>query len=157
MKIKLILTGKTHESYLKEGILYYVKKLVNYGTFEIIETSELKNTKNLTPAAIQLQEGELILAQLKVGDKVILLDDKGRSFTSLEFAEQLEKKQIQSIKTLVFIVGGPYGFSEAVYARADEKLSLSAMTFSHQIIRLIFLEQLYRAFSILKNEPYHHQ
>ena len=157
MKIKLILTGKTHESYLKEGILYYVKKLVNYGTFEIIETSELKNTKNLTPEAIQLKEGELILAQLKVGDKVILLDDKGRSFTSLEFAEQLEKKQIQSIKTLVFIVGGPYGFSEAVYARADEKLSLSAMTFSHQIIRLIFLEQLYRAFSILKNEPYHHQ
>ena len=86
MKIKLILTGKTHESYLKEGILYYVKKLVNYGTFEIIETSELKNTKNLTPEAIQLKEGELILAQLKVGDKVILLDDKGRSFTSLEFA-----------------------------------------------------------------------
>ncbi len=157
MKIKLILTGKTHESYIKEGIYYYVKKLVNYCSFETIETVELKNTKNLSQEAIQVKEGELILAHCKAGDKVVLLDDKGRSFTSLEFAEYLEKKQIQSIKTLVFVVGGAYGFSAAVYARADEKLSLSAMTFSHQIIRLLFLEQLYRAFSILKNEPYHHQ
>ncbi len=157
MKIKLILTGKTHEPYIKEGIFYYVKKLQHYIPFELFETSELKNTKNLDQETIRSKEGENILTLIKPGDWVVLLDDKGKDYSSEAFAQQIEKKQLQSIKNVVFVVGGAYGFSSNVYARGNEKLSLSKMTFSHQIIRIIFLEQLYRAYSILNNEPYHHQ
>jgi len=157
MKIKLILTGKTHEPYIKEGIFYYVKKLQHYIPFELFETPELKNTKNLDQETIRSKEGENILTLIKPGDWVVLLDDKGKDYSSEAFAQQIEKKQLQSIKNVVFVVGGAYGFSSNVYARGNEKLSLSKMTFSHQIIRIIFLEQLYRAYSILNNEPYHHQ
>jgi 23S rRNA (pseudouridine1915-N3)-methyltransferase len=157
MKIKLILTGKTHESYVKEGILYYVKKLQHYCPFELIETVELKNTKNLDQESVRSKEGENILAHIKAGDWVVLLDDKGKEYSSLAFSQQIEKKQLQRIKNLIFVVGGAYGFSKPLYTRCDEQLSLSKMTFSHQIIRIIFLEQLYRAYSILHNEPYHHE
>jgi len=157
MKIKFILSGKTQESYIREGIQFYYKKLNHYTSFEMIEIAELKNTKNLEQESIKLKEGELILQQIKAGELVVLLDDKGKEFNSLDFAQHIEKKRLQSVRYLTFVIGGAYGFSASVYERADEKLSLSKMTFSHQIIRLIFLEQLYRAFSILNNEPYHHQ
>jgi 23S rRNA (pseudouridine1915-N3)-methyltransferase len=123
----------------------------------LIETVELKNTKNLYQESVRSKEGENILAHIKAGDWVVLLDDKGKEYSSLAFSQQIEKKQLQRIKNLIFVVGGAYGFSKPLYARCDEQLSLSKMTFSHQIIRIIFLEQLYRAYSILHNEPYHHE
>jgi 23S rRNA (pseudouridine1915-N3)-methyltransferase len=123
----------------------------------LIETVELKNTKNLDQESVRSKEGENILAHIKAGDWVVLLDDKGKEYSSLAFSQQIEKKQLQRIKNLIFVVGGAYGFSKPLYTRCDEQLSLSKMTFSHQIIRIIFLEQLYRAYSILHNEPYHHE
>ena len=157
MKITLLTIGKTNELSFKNAISDYQKRLKFYIPFEIEEIPELKNSKN-TPEEVQKQkEGELILKNLTDADEVILLDDKGVEYTSLQFASFLEKKMASGNKRLIFIVGGPYGFSKEMYRRANGKISLSRMTFSHQMVRLVFTEQLYRAMTILKGEPYHHE
>jgi len=157
MKIMLLTVGKTDESYLKEGIEKYVKRLKHYTKLSIIEIDELKNTKSLTPQQQKTKEAELILKKILPLDHVILLDEKGMELSSMQFATYFEKKSLGSVSSLVFVVGGPYGFDQSVYERANEKLSLSTMTFSHQMIRLFFMEQLYRAFTIIKGEPYHNE
>ncbi|MGN6638840.1 MAG: 23S rRNA (pseudouridine(1915)-N(3))-methyltransferase RlmH [Mucilaginibacter sp.] len=157
MKITLLIIGKTEDAYLREGIDKYFKRLKHYTKIEIAEIPELKNTKALTPEQQKAREAELILKKLTVTDHVILLDEKGAEFTSPQFATWIDKKALGSVSNLVFIVGGPYGFDQSVYQRANDKISLSRMTFSHQMVRLFFVEQLYRAFTIIKGEPYHHQ
>jgi len=157
MEIKILLHGKTEEKYLQEGINKYLQRMARYIKIAEMVISPPKNAKSLSVFDIKQKEGEQLLAKLKPGDILILLDDKGMQFDSSDFAEFLQKQMNQSIKTLIFAVGGAFGFSNEVYSRANFKLSLSKMTFSHQIIRLIFAEQLYRAFTILNNEPYHHE
>jgi 23S rRNA (pseudouridine1915-N3)-methyltransferase len=156
MKITFLTVGKTEDAYLKEGIEKYVKRLKHYTKLIIIEIDELKNTKALTQDQQKAKEAELILRKITPTDHVILLDEKGVELTSQQFAAYIDRKAIGSVANLVFIVGGPYGFDASVYARANDKLSLSAMTFSHQMVRLFFTEQLYRAYTIIKGEPYHH-
>ncbi len=157
MKITFLSVGKTEDAYLKDGIEKYVKRLKHYTKLAIIEIDELKNTKALTQDQQKTKEAELILKRITPTDHVILLDEKGLEFTSQQFAAYIDKKAVGSVSSLVFVVGGPYGFDASVYARANDKLSLSAMTFSHQMVRLFFIEQLYRAYTIIKGEPYHHQ
>jgi 23S rRNA (pseudouridine1915-N3)-methyltransferase len=157
MKITFLTVGKTEDTYLKEGIDKYVKRLKHYTKLLIVEIDELKNTKALTPEQQKAKEAELILKKITPLDHLVLLDENGTEFTSREFAGYLEKKGINSVTNMVFVVGGPYGFDQSVYDRANDKVSLSAMTFSHQMVRLFFAEQLYRAFTIIKGEPYHHQ
>lgn len=157
MKITLLTVGKTTNANLVSLQDEYQKRLKFYIPFEMVVIPELKNTKNLSIAEQQEKEADLILKQLETSDEVVLLDDKGKQFTSMGFSEYISKKMLASHKRMVFVVGGPYGFSERVYNRANGKVSLSAMTFSHQMIRLIFIEQLYRAMTILKGEPYHHE
>jgi len=157
MKITLLTVGKTNELSFKNAISDYQKRLKFYIPFEIEEIPELKNSKKIPEEVQKQKEGELILKNLTDADDVILLDDKGEEYTSLQFASFLEKKMISGNKRLIFVVGGPYGFSKEVYRRANGKVSLSRMTFSHQMVRLVFTEQLYRAMTILKGEPYHHE
>lgn len=157
MTIKLIAIGKTDNKNLIALIEEYSKRLSFYIKFEFEIIPDIKNAKNLSENQQKEKEGEFILQKIGNQDDVILLDENGKQFTSINFADFLQKKMNSGIKNLVFIIGGPYGFSEAIYKRAMGKLSLSAMTFSHQMIRLFFIEQLYRGFTILKNEPYHHQ
>ena len=157
MKIKLLSICKTEEKYLKEGIDLYIKKIVHYFPFEYEELPALKQTKNLNFAEQKKREGEMLLKKITPSDYVILLDDKGKQYSSIEFSDFLQQKMLQNSKQIVFVIGGAYGFSEEVYQRKNHALSLSSMTFSHQMVRLIFLEQLYRGASILKNEPYHHE
>ncbi|ASU35723.1 23S rRNA (pseudouridine(1915)-N(3))-methyltransferase RlmH [Mucilaginibacter xinganensis] len=157
MKITFLTVGKTEDAYLKEGIEKYVKRLKHYTKLLIIELDELKNTKALTQDQQKTKEAELILKKISPVDHVVLLDEKGMELSSQQFAAYIDKKAIGSVANIVFVVGGPYGFDASVYARANDKLSLSAMTFSHQMVRLFFTEQLYRAFTIIKGEPYHHQ
>ena len=157
MKIILLTVGKSTNSYLIKLQEEYQNRLKFYIPFEILVVPELKNTKNLSISEQQEKEADLILKQLDNSDEVVLLDEKGKQFTSVGFSEFISKKMLASHKRMVFVVGGPYGFSERVYQRANGKVSLSAMTFSHQMIRLIFVEQLYRAMTILKGEPYHHE
>jgi 23S rRNA (pseudouridine1915-N3)-methyltransferase len=157
VKIKLLLVGKTTESYLNQAIEEYLKRLRRYAAFEISVIPELKNAKNLSFDQQKEREGVAILNAIEPSDDVVLLDEKGAQYSSVEFSALLEKKGLASVKRLVFVVGGPYGFSTDVYARANAKLSLSRMTFSHQMIRLLFVEQVYRAMTILKGEPYHHE
>ena len=149
--------GKTNEKYLIEGISNYQKRLKHYTNFEMIEIPNIKNAKNLSEAELMKKEGELILKQIQSSDYLVLLDDKGKDFTSPKFAQKLQQWMLSGKKRLVFVVGGAYGFSEEVYKRGNEKLSLSKMTFSHQMVRLFFVEQIYRGYTILNNEPYHHQ
>lgn len=156
MKITLLIVGKTEDAYLKEGIGKYLKRLRHYTKFEIAEITELKNTKALTQDQQKAKEAEQILKKLSATDYVILLDEKGMELSSWQFAAYVDKKAIGSVANLVFIVGGPYGFDPCVYQRANDQLSLSRMTFSHQMVRLFFVEQLYRAFTIIRAEPYHH-
>lgn len=156
MKLLLLVVGKTVESWLKAGVDEYVSRLGHFAQFEMQVVSDLKNTKSMDTSVQKQKEGEQILKLLQNGDHVVLLDDKGREFTSEELATWVDKKAMISSKRIVFIIGGPYGFSNEVYARADEKMSLSKMTFSHQMVRVIFVEQLYRAFTIIKGIPYHH-
>ena len=156
MKITLLTVGKTTNANLVSLQDEYQNRLKFYIPFEMVVIPELKNTKNLSIAEQQEKEADLILKQLETSDEVVLLDDKGKQFTSMGFSEYISKKMLASHKRMVFVVGGPYGFSERVYNRANGKVSLSAMTFSHQMVRLIFTEQLYRALTILKGEPYHH-
>ena len=157
MKITFITVGKTEDAYLKEGIEKYVKRLKHYTRLFIVEIDELKNTKALTREQQKAKEAELILKKILPLDHVILLDENGMELTSTQFAAYVDKKALGSVSNMVFVVGGPYGFDQSVYDRANDKLSLSAMTFSHQMVRLFFVEQLYRAFTILKGEPYHHE
>ncbi|HZH70425.1 MAG TPA: 23S rRNA (pseudouridine(1915)-N(3))-methyltransferase RlmH [Flavobacteriaceae bacterium] len=157
MKIKLLAVGKTDNTHLQWFMEDYIKRLGFYITFEFITLPDIKKTKSHSVDILKQKEGESILKQLNSTDILFLLDEKGKSYTSVGFSEFLQKQMNRSIKQLVFVIGGPYGFSDAVYARAQGKISLSNMTFSHQMIRLFFVEQLYRAFTILRNEPYHHQ
>ena len=157
MKILLLAIGKTDEDYLANGIRKYVDRIVHYAPFEMKELPDPRNRKTLSEEQQKSAESTLILNQLQPSDHVVLLDENGKQFTSVNFAESLEKPMVSGVKRLVFVIGGPYGFAPEVYARANAKLSLSPMTFSHQMVRLIFVEQLYRAFTILKGEPYHHQ
>jgi 23S rRNA (pseudouridine1915-N3)-methyltransferase len=157
MNIKLIAIGKTDNKALQSLIDDYTKRLSFYIKFELDIIPDIKNVKNLSESQQKEKEGELILSKISPTDNLILLDENGKSFSSVAFSNELQKKMNAGIKTLVFVIGGPYGFSDAVYAKANGKISLSQMTFSHQMVRLFFIEQVYRGFTILKNEPYHHQ
>ena len=148
--------GKTTDKHFQAGISDYVERIGHYMPFDIVTIPELKNTKNLSEEQQKTMEGELILKQLQPSDTLVLLDEHGKELRSIELAKWLEQKQ-QTARRLVFVIGGPYGFSEAVYSRANEKLSLSRLTFSHQMVRLVFTEQIYRACTIIKGKPYHHE
>ena len=157
MNIKLIAVGKTDNPALQQLISTYEKRLSYYINFELQLLPDIKNSKSLSEEHQKIKEGELILSYVEPSHQLILLDERGKEYTSIAFADELQKKMNTGIKQLTFVIGGPYGFSQAVYQRANSKLSLSKLTFSHQMIRLFFVEQLYRAFTILRNEPYHHQ
>lgn len=157
MNIKLLAIGKTDNKALQTLIDDYTKRLSFYVKFDLEIISDIKNVKNLSEKQQKEKEGELILSKIGNTDHLILLDENGKTFSSVGFADELQKKMNAGIKTLVFVIGGPYGFSEEVYKKANGKISLSAMTFSHQMVRLFIIEQIYRGFTILKNEPYHHQ
>ena len=156
MKITLLVVGKTTDSHIQALLQDYQKRLGHYIPFSLTVIPELKNTKSLTSEQQKQAEGELILRNMTASTDMILLDERGKEFRSVEFADYVQKK-MSSGRDLVFVVGGPYGFSEAVYQRANGKISLSKMTFSHQMVRLFFVEQLYRAMTILRGEPYHHE
>ena len=157
MNIKILMIGKTDNSIMKSIVDDYSKRLSMYINFSFEVINDIKNAKNLTEIQQKEKEGELILAKLKPTDHLILLDENGENFSSIGFSDFIQKKMNSGIKTLVLVIGGPYGFSESVYKKANGKIALSKMTFSHQMIRMIIVEQLYRAFTILNNEPYHHQ
>lgn len=157
MKITFLTVGKTEDAYLKEGIDKYVKRLKHYTKLELVELNELKNTKALSAEQQKAKEAELILKKINQLDYVVLMDEKGKEYSSTQFAAYINKKEISSSANLIFVIGGPYGFDQSVYQRANDKISLSRMTFSHQMVRLFFVEQLYRAYTIIKGEPYHHE
>ncbi len=157
MQIRLIAIGKTDNPSVQKLTEEYIQRLGHYIRFEFEIIPDLKNTKSLGISAQKEKEGELILKKLQASDDLILLDERGKTFSSMEFSDFLQKKMNSGLKQLIFVIGGPYGFSEAVYDRANGKISLSKMTFSHQMIRPFFAEQLYRAFTIQSNEPYHHE
>lgn len=157
MNIELIVVGKTDMKEVEALVTMYTKRLNHYVKFAITTLADVRNTKNLSAAEQKRMEGEAILRLVTDSDHLMLLDEHGLELRSIEFADLLQKRMTAGTKRLVFVIGGPYGFSDAVYQRANSKLSLSKMTFSHQIVRAIFTEQLYRAFTILKNEPYHHE
>ena len=157
MKITFLTIGKTEDKYLLEGMEKYLKRLKHYITFKVLELPELKNTKSLSEDQQKAKEAELIFKNISNTDQLVLLDENGVNYSSMQFSGFLNKKMIGSVQHLVFVVGGPYGFSNDVYNRAHEKISLSKMTFSHQMVRLFFIEQVYRAFTIMKGEPYHHE
>lgn len=157
MKITFLTVGKTEDAYLKEGIDKYVKRLKHYTKLDLVELNELKNTKALSPEQQKAKEAEMILKKITPLDHVVLMDEKGTELSSTQFAAYINKREISSSANLIFIIGGPYGFDSSVYQRANDKISLSRMTFSHQMVRLFFVEQLYRAYTIIKGEPYHHE
>ncbi len=157
MKIKLIAIGKTDNKELQQLILMYQNRLKHYIKFELEIIPGIKKVKNLSEKQQKIKEGELILKRIAPADEVILLDEKGKELRSIEFSNYLQKKMNSGIKQLVFVIGGPYGFSDDVYKKSKGKVSLSKMTFSHQMVRLFIVEQIYRAFTIIKNEPYHHE
>lgn len=157
MKITLLTVGKTDKDWVKQGIDIYASRMKHYFPFSIVEIPELKNASSLSQEQIKTKEGELILKNIKPNDDVILLDERGREFSSMEFAKVLQDKISYTGKDIVFVIGGAYGFAEVVKQRSNSKISLSRMTFSHQMVRAIFVEQLYRAFTIMKGEPYHHE
>lgn len=157
MQITLLAVGKTDHQSIQTLVEEYSKRLGFYVKFTFEVIPDLKNTKNLLESTQKDKEGELILKKIDTSDEMILLDENGKQFTSLDFSVYLQKKMNAGLKKLVFVIGGPYGFSDAVYKRANGKISLSKMTFSHQMVRVFFIEQIYRAFTILRNEPYHHQ
>ena len=157
MKIQLIIIGKTNQNFVQQGLIEFRSRLEHYYPFEIETIQDIKNTKQLSVEQLKEKEGEKFLQSFQPGDYIVLLDERGKEFTSVEFAGYIEKKAHTGSKRLVFVIGGAYGFSPAVYEAAHEKIALSKMTFPHQLIRLVFIEQLYRAMTILNNEPYHHQ
>lgn len=155
MKISLIYIGKTNQNFVKEGCTLFFKRIKRYTNFNEFQINDVKNAGKLNPSQLKVKESELFLNKIESTDYVVLLDEKGKSFTSVKFADWLEKNMVQGVTNLVFVIGGAFGFSDEMYQRANMKLQLSSMTFSHQIIRVIFAEQLYRAFTIIKGEPYH--
>lgn len=155
MKINLLCIGKTDDKKISELISYYITRLPKHWNFEIVEIHDVKNARNLTPDLLKKEEAKLFNQNIENTDLVILLDEKGKEFTSREFAQKLDSYQNNSVKRICFLVGGAYGFSEEIYKRANEKISLSKMTFTHQMIRLFFVEQIYRADQILQGKPYH--
>jgi 23S rRNA (pseudouridine1915-N3)-methyltransferase len=157
MNIRLIAIGKTDNKSLQTLIDDYTKRLSFYVKFDLEIIPDIKNVKNFSESQQKEKEGELILSKISATDQLILLDENGKTFSSVGFSDYLQKKMNAGIKTLVFVIGGPYGFSELVYQKANGKVSLSEMTFSHQMVRLFCIEQIYRGFTILRNEPYHHQ
>lgn len=157
MRMTLLVVGRTSTGYLKTGIDEYVNRLCHYVQFDIQHLPDAKNTRSQSEAQQKVTEGKQILSVLDASDFVVLLDEHGKEYTSTDFANYLQKRMLSGMKRVVFVVGGPYGFSQDVYNRANDKLSLSQMTFPHEMIRLIFTEQLYRAFTILNHEPYHHE
>ena len=157
MNIKLLAIGKTDDKNLQALLNEYIKRLTFYVKFDLEVIPDVKNAKNMSIDQQKEKEGNLLLAKVGSGDWVLLLDEKGKKYTSLQFADFLQKRMNSGIKNLIFVIGGPYGFSPEVYARANGKISLSDMTFSHQMVRLFFVEQLYRGYTILRNEPYHHE
>lgn len=157
MKICLLVIGKTDADYIRAGIGEYEKRLTRYVPYEMKILPDVKNAKNMSESLQKEKEGEMILGELQPTDWVVLLDEKGKQYTSVEFSDFLAQKMLVGIKRLVFIVGGPYGFTGDVYTRGNDKISLSKMTFSHQMVRMIFAEQLYRAMTITRGEPYHHE
>ena len=157
MKITLLTVGKTDRDWVRQGLDIYVSRLKHYIPFSIIEIPELKNVSALTKDQIKTREGELILKNIRPTDDVILLDERGKEYSSVELAKVIQDKISYEGKDIVYVIGGAYGFSDPVYKRANSKLSLSRMTFSHQMVRAIFAEQIYRAFTIMRGEPYHHE
>ena len=157
MKIKVLFTGKTADAWVRAGIARYADRIRHYVAFELVELPDLKQTASLSEEQVKAREGELILKALRPSDHLVLLDEHGACYSSVAWARNLEQKAAHLPKDCVFVVGGPYGFSPAVRNRSDELLSLSPMTFSHQLVRVVFLEQLYRALTIIKGEPYHHE
>lgn len=156
MIIRLVCIGKTTQSYLKEGIGQYVKRLSHYARFEYVELADVKVSKGMSEEEVKSREAAELMKHCRDGSYVILFDEGGKTMDSVAFATHLEKRFHSVSKDMVFMIGGPYGFHEQIYARSDEKIALSAMTFSHQMVRLIAVEQIYRAMTILRNEPYHH-
>jgi len=156
MRITLLQTGKTRDRFIAEGVEEFSKRMTRYAPFTIETVPDLKNSRGKTMKEVQAEEGALILKRIKAGDYLILLDERGKEFHSIGFAKHLNALEGR-VNHLIFLIGGPYGFSEEVYSRANELFSLSRLTFSHQLIRLLFMEQIYRAFTILKGEPYHHE
>ena len=157
MKITLAVIGKTEVGFIRQGIEEYVKRLQHYVTFNIQYIGDVKSTRNMSEAQQKVAEGKQLLAALETSDYVVLLDEHGTERTSIDYSQWLQRRMASGSKRLVFVVGGPYGFSQEVYDRANEKISLSKMTFPHELVRLFFVEQLYRAFTILRHEPYHHE
>ncbi len=157
MNIELLVVGKTDSKEVEALVEMYVKRVNFYCKFSITTIPDIRNTKKLTTSQQKSAEGELILKQVTDSDYVVLLDEKGSDYRSMEFAMWIQKRMNSGVKRLLMVIGGPYGFSDEVYSRANSKLSLSKMTFSHQFVRAIFAEQIYRAFTILNNEPYHHE
>ncbi len=157
MNIELIVVGKTDQKEVEALVEMYAKRINRYCKFSITTLADVRNTKNMASSRQKQLEGEAILRLVGEGDCLTLMDERGAQYTSMEYAQWLQKRMLSGVKRLVLVIGGPYGFSEEVYKRADQKISLSKMTFSHQIVRAIFTEQLYRAFTILHNEPYHHE
>ena len=157
MNIELIVIGKTDQQEVASLVEQYAKRVNHYCKFTVMTIADVKNTRNMAPSRQKQLEGEMILKLISEGDWLVLMDERGRQFTSMEYADWLQKRMLSGVKRVAIVIGGPYGFSDEVYKRANEKISLSKMTFSHQIVRAIFAEQLYRAFTILNNEPYHHE
>lgn len=157
MKIKFIQTGKTTEKYLLSGINEFKKRLSRYSKIQLIEIPDLKNTKSLTPEQVKFNESEQQIKFIEKNDYLILLDENGKSFTSIEFAKYIQNKGVSGFGQLCFLIGGAFGFHESIYKIASDKISLSPMTFNHQVIRLVFMEQLYRAISIINGLPYHNE
>lgn len=157
MKITLLTVGKTDRDWVRQGLDIYISRLKHYIPFTLTEIPELKNVSSFTEAQIKTKEGELILKNIRPSDELVLLDERGRQYTSVELAKVIQDRITYSGRDMVFVIGGAYGFSQAIYDRADSKISLSKMTFSHQMVRTIFAEQLYRAFTIIRGEPYHHE
>ena len=157
MKVTLLLVGKTEEGFIKQGLEIYENRLKHYISFSSIIITDVKNAGKISPSDLKIKEGELILKHFTASDFVVLLDDKGKQFSSVEFSNYIQKQMNSGIKNLCFVVGGAFGFSEQVYNRANMQLSLSKMTLTHQMVRIFFLEQLYRTMTILKGESYHHE
>jgi 23S rRNA (pseudouridine1915-N3)-methyltransferase len=157
MKIKLIVIGKTDEKYLKQGLSKYEDRLKHYAKYEMLVIPDIKKGKKQNIELQQEEEGKLILSKVQNSDHFVLLDERGKTFSSVQYAKHLEKKMVGGISSIVFVIGGPFGFSKAIYDRANDKLSLSAMTLSHQMIRLFFVEAIYRTFTIIRGEKYHNE
>ena len=157
MKITLLTVGKTDKDWVRQGMDIYISRLKHYIPFSVVEIPELKNVSSLTKDQIKTREGELILKNVRPADDLILMDERGKQYTSVELAKVIQDKISYAGKDMVFVIGGAYGFSDAVYQRAYSRISLSKMTFSHQMVRAIFVEQIYRAFTIMRGEPYHHE